>query len=747
MERARIWTVVTALLGAPALAQDDFDLGAAPVKKPPPLFTSTLELGLGWQSDSSFSFNRYGGNRDQGLFPILNGAFSRREAWDSGQTTFFDGRAVVASEDMRALFARYGQQGQWQVSGLYTAFTRAHTETARTPFTGAGTRQLSLPANWVGSNQSSRFTTLEQNLKPLELKTEWRTIGGDFVLAPAETGYELRFHVDRRRREGLKEHGITFGHEANFPVGIFFPLPIDYVSHRFTSSLSYVDARLQWSAKYELAKFDSRIDSVIVPNPYARSPGQPWPAGAFAGYPFAFGQYSLPPETTAHVFSLAGGYALTPGTRLTARLSYALNTQNDQLLPYSANPRLVVIDRLPRAAFDGDVRKTFAALAITARESDAFEFSGGYTFEDRQNKSSRDLYSYIPNDAQDQAQPFVPGVSRYIRFNLPRSVTTHKLKAEAAHRFTPRTRLSVAFNNDFKSRTYEAVAHSHEYQVKAKLLSAFAAGSGWVSYSYADRDGSEYRDDLTWNESHTLNYINAGPQNASIEHPSLRKFHLADRIRREGRGGLTVDATPAVAINAAAGFARDTYANSPLGLQSSRSLLIDLDVSITVPERVTASVFHSFESIRFFQKGYYIATLNLFNPNFEWTARNRDRAHTTGVRADFTVIPETLTVEAKAHLSRGRTAIAVQAQPVVPLAAVAALPDTQETTHHLGLNAQFRLRPETAIKAGYTFERRRSNDWQYDSVGLTPVTQLLGSGILPPRYAVHVLSLSALYQF
>jgi hypothetical protein len=52
-----------------------------------------------------------------------------------------------------------------------------------------------------------------------------------------------------------------------------------------------------------------------------------------------------------------------------------------------------------------------------------------------------------------------------------------------------------------------------------------------------------------------------------------------------------------------------------------------------------------------------------------------------------------------------------------------------------------------ALKAGYIFERRRGNDWRYDGVGLTPVAQILGSGILPPRYNVHVLSLSALYEF
>lgn len=739
-----------ACLGAqPSAAQDNFDLSAtAPApKKTLQIFTNYLEVGLGYQSADSYHFARYGGVRDEGPLAFLKGGFSGRSAWDSGDRNFWDITGSWLGEDMRSLNARTGQQGQWQVSGFYNSFTRAYTESAKSPFNGVGTSRLTLPSNWVSGAQSSRFTALDQNAKPLDLKTRWQSVGGDFVLAPPETGFELRFHFDRRYRDGLKADSITFGHEANFPVGIFFPQPVDYVSNRLAGTLSYANQKLQWNASYQLDTFNNNIKSITVPNVFSRSTGPSWPAGAFAGYPFAFGQYSLPPDNTAHQFSLSGGYTVTPKARLTAKLSYAIQKQNEPFFPYTINSLLDVPEALPRTSLNGDIRKTFANVSLTSRELPEAEFIASYTYDKRNNRTPRSLYSYIPNDVQDQAQPLVPGVSRYIRYNLPRSFTFHKAKAEAAYRINPRTRLSINYTGDFKSRTYQQVENSDEHAFKAKVLSTLDAGSGWVSYSYADRKGSEYRDDLPWNASHTLNYLNAGPQNQSIEHPLLRRFDIAYRTRREAKGGLTVDASTSLTLNASGGYARDNYAHSPVGLQRAKSLLLDGDMTYAVQDSVTASAFYSFERISSDQKGYYIATLNLSSADQAWAAHNKDTIHTAGVRLDWQVIPQQFKLGASYTASRGKTQIGVQATPFTPLAVVAPLPDAKENTHNVGLRGDYNVDSDTTVKIAYLYERHRSLDWQYDNVSLTPVAQILGSGITPPRYNVHVVSVSALYQF
>ncbi|MBL8643366.1 MAG: MtrB/PioB family decaheme-associated outer membrane protein [Rhodospirillaceae bacterium] len=728
--------------------EDSFDLGeATPVAPPAQFFLNTLEAGFGYQSDDTFHFARYGGIPEKGLFPILKGLFSGRDAWTTDGTQFWDAGGSILGTDLRDLFARYGQQGQWQIGAYYRGFTRNFTESAQTPFIGAGTGMLTLPSTWVSGNSSQRFTTLAQSLKPLELKTEWQFMGGNVALIPAGTGYELRFTFDRHKRDGLRADATAFGHEANFPVGIFFPQPVDYTTHRMNASLSYTDLRWQWAAAYELATFDNAIKSIAVPNPYSRSFGPSWPAGAFAGYPFAVAQYSLPPDNSAHRFSLSSTYALTAKTRLTGKLSHAIQKQDDPFFPYTTNPNLIVREALPRTSLDGEIRKTFLHVGLTSREWKSFDLAASYTFDDRDNRTARELYSYVPNEAQDQVVSVPPGISRYIRYNLPRSFTFHRAKAEVAYRFLPQTRLSLTYVGEFKSRTYQQVSQSDEHTLKAKLLSSFEIGSGWVSYSYAHRSGSEFRDDASWNASHTLNYLNASPANQSIEHPLLRTYHLADRLRHEVKSGATFDVSASLTLNGAAGLAKETYPNTTYGRQRSKSLLLDGDVSYAPVQHFSATAFYSVEIYRLAQAGYYVATTNLANPNQVWGARNKDTIHSAGVKLDWQAIPQKLKFGMGYTLSDGRAETDVQSTPFTPLAVSAALPDAREVTHNFNLRAEYNLSTDTTVKLGYVYEHHNSRDWQYESMGFAPVAQILGSGITPPRYAVHVGLVSVVYQF
>ena len=119
---------------------------------------------------------------------------------------------------------------------------------------------------------------------------------------------------------------------------------------------------------------------------------------------------------------------------------------------------------------------------------------------------------------QDQQQPIVFGGSRYIRYNLPHSFTFHQAKAEFGYRITPRTRLSVAYTGDFRTRTYQEVSKTDEQTVRAKAQTTFAKGSIWIAQTFANRTGSDYLDYVAWNASHTDQYLALGPQNQSIEY-------------------------------------------------------------------------------------------------------------------------------------------------------------------------------------------------------------------------------------
>ncbi|MGE3335034.1 MAG: MtrB/PioB family decaheme-associated outer membrane protein [Rhodospirillaceae bacterium] len=743
------WLVLLGLVlpVTPARAQDGtFELGATPVvTMPPPLTTSYFEAGTGYQDINSFHFSRYGGPTKRGPFAVFRGALDGGDAWDSKGARSWNGAVDVFGFDTTAARIRYGTQGSWRAGAFYEGFTRSYTNSARTPYNGSGGTVLSLPSNWASSNTSAGFSALAQNLHPLDLKVDWRTVGGDIVVTPRE-GYEIRMSASHRDREGLRGQSLAFGHEMNTAVGVFFAQPVDYQTDQASASLAFTGDRLQWSASYNLSVFTNDLTSVRVPNPYNRALGGLWPGGALSGYPNAFGEYGLPPSSIAHQALLSGAYSVSPKVRLTARVSYMVQKQDEAFLPYTAMTQLSVPEPLPRTSLDGKVYKAHVVLGVTARPSPTVDVSAGYTFDDRDNRSPIDLYSYVANEAQDQIRPLVPGASRYIRYNLPHSFTFQQAKADVGVRVAPRTRLTISYVGDFRARKYQQVSDTSEHTFRAKLLTTFTAGSAWLAYAYASRSGSIYDDALPWDLSHTESYLNASPFNQSIEHPLLRKFNMADRKRNEVKGGATFELSPALMLDATSFYAEDDYKNSPLGLQRSETVQLDANLSYVLAKQLTTTAFYSFERIKFDLTGYLMGTVNLTNSAQNWSTANRDIIHTAGAKVDWDAISQLLKVTAGYYVSDGASHTNSIGSNFALVMNTSPLPDARDVTHNVNLTGDYKVRTDTTLRVGYTFQHHTTNDWQY-GYGAATVPQILGSGIVPPRYSAHLVWLSARYDF
>ena len=728
----------TCLVPVGAFAQDDsFVLGDAPVvQAPPPVFRNFVEGGLGYQTDAPYYMARYGGVLHEAPYLIFKAGVAGGDSWDSKSAKYWDADADVYGFDTRSFRARYGEQGKWRLGASYDAFTRAYTERAYTPFDGVGTTTLTLPLNWVAAPTSAGFTTLSRSLKAAKLRVGWETVAGDFVLTPYPR-YEVRIHTRYRARDGLRAQSLPFGIDGDTAFGVFFPQRVDYRSSEIAGSVGYADRRLQWNIGYTFSAFSDQIAATKVSDPFRSF-------GAAAGYPNAVAQYGSPPDSSAHQILGTLGYSITPTTRFTARASYIVQNQNDPFLPYTANPLLSVPTPLPRTSLQGSIRKTNIALGLTAQPLSQLDLSARYAFDDRDNRSPMDVYNYVANDVQNQF-PLVPGASRYIRLNLPHSFTFHDAKLEAKYRFTPRVSLLVGYDGDFQYRTNQQVDYTAEHALRAKLLSTFEMGSGWISYRYASRTGSAYNDALPWNLSHTQAYLNASRNNQSIEFPQMRKYHLADRDRQEVKAGATFDATQRLALNLSGGYNATTYPDSAVGLNKYKSLVLDADASYAV-DNLTASAFYTFERALSRQTGYIVGNGNLTNPQQYWQTGNRDTTHTVGLRADWRVVPGKYKLGVNYDLSLGGMRADFESNPFVVYTVTAPLPDTREITHNFGVKAEYAVRVDTTVKIGYNFQHHVSRDWQYD-LSIAPVAQILGSGITPPRYTAHVVSLTTRFDF
>ncbi|MBZ5631399.1 MAG: MtrB/PioB family outer membrane beta-barrel protein, partial [Acidobacteriia bacterium] len=108
-----------------------------------------VAIGVGGVSDSSFKFGEYNGLQNQG--PLGVGSFDLRggAAYDSGSTWRWRLTGTNLGLETRNLFAEFGKQGKFRLNFGYDELLANRSDTYQTPYLGAGTNNLTLPANWV----------------------------------------------------------------------------------------------------------------------------------------------------------------------------------------------------------------------------------------------------------------------------------------------------------------------------------------------------------------------------------------------------------------------------------------------------------------------------------------------------------------------------------------------------------------------------------------------------------------------
>ena len=121
----------------------------------------------------------------EGPFAIAAGSLAGVGDWAAERAQFWKVNFALRDWRSRSFSADAGLQGHWRAQVFYDAFTRAYTETARSPFNGIGTPILTLPSAWISGASSSQFATLAQDLKPFAAKVAWQNAGGTFALSAA----------------------------------------------------------------------------------------------------------------------------------------------------------------------------------------------------------------------------------------------------------------------------------------------------------------------------------------------------------------------------------------------------------------------------------------------------------------------------------------------------------------------------------------------------------------------------------
>jgi len=748
-----VLAIASLLLPSTLPAQEGFGLDE-PVKPPPDPEVvreltevgSTIEFGLGHVSDDSFKFGKYTGLEQEGAFGMLDVDIHKRGPYDGDSARYYrltGSNLGLSSRDARI---EYGEQGNYKVFLEYDQLPTFRSDSAQTIFNGVGGTNLTLPAGWVPGTTTAGMTQLVPSLKNVDIEHERRRVGVGYAQTlPRGWSFETKYRHETK--EGLKTVGAVIGNSGGNPRSVILPEPIDYVTQQFDVALKYADRKKQFELAYYLSLYNDENTSLTWQNPYSAIAGWDASAGYAAG---GQGRLHLPPDNQFHQLSVTGGYNFTERTRVTADLAVGRMTQDKDFLPYTVNPTLAasITQPLPRNSLDGRIDTTLFNLRLASRPSALFYWNAGYRYDDRDNKTPRDEYVYIGGDSQTQN---TAATSDRRRFNEPYSFKEQQLKLDVGYRPATRTDVTAGVQRSETERTYSEREEATENTVSLGLKRAFAETlDAGVRVSRADRHGSTYRGEEPFLSSYAPGYTGSLAENVRWEnHPDLRKFHLADRVRDKLALFATYMPAERWTVGANASYLNDDYDASELGLTQSAIRSYTLDASFVPSETVTTYAFLTYEDLRSDQDGRAIRggankLPDSLDPNRDWFARHRDRVDTLGVGFKQALIKDRLDVGADYVYAKSKGEVDVTTGAALTSAP---LPQLVTRLNSLSLYGKYKWKKNWSVKARYWIEHYESSDWALDNVEPNTLANVITLGEDSPDYTVHVLTLSLAYRF
>jgi MtrB/PioB family decaheme-associated outer membrane protein len=651
--------------------------------------SGTVDVGVGSVSDKSSKFGDYTGLNKKGAFFIGDGAVRSRGT----DGAYWNLNASNLGLDSRSFDAEGGQQGEYKLLLKYDELPHFISDSALTPFVGNGGASLTLPPGFVRGGTTDAMS-LAGTLQQVEIGTQRKRLGvGGSWIPVSDWEYAVNFRHETK--EGTKRTAGSF-----FVNSTQLVEPVDYVTDQMDASASYTGKKFQLKLAYYGSKFQNSNESLTWQNPYATP-------GFLATFPGAgAGQLALPPDNQFHQVLASAGYQFSDRTRASADIAFGRMTQNDNFLPFAtAVPG-------PGGSLNGRAATLDANLKLSSAVTDRLRLNAAYTHNDRDNQTPQSLYQVVSTD-------MFPGTPRT---NLPYSFKQDKLKLSADYGVSARTRASVGVDHDAHKRTFQEVDTTRE-------------DTAWGKISSRALDKLDLTFKLAHGERRNSGY-QVVPGITPPENPLLRKYNMANRTRETAAMRADIAAAENVSLGLGVDWSRDAYTDSTIGLNSGSDFNLNGDVSVVLAPQTSLHFFANHEEIESKQFGSQAFS------TADWSGQNKDRIDLVGLGVKHTVIENKLDVGADYAYTRSKGEIIVSNGLSGP-----SFPNLSTSLNSLKLYANYRLKDNISLQAGYWYERYDSKDWMLDGVAPGTIPNVLALGLQAPQYHVNVIRLSVRYKF
>ena len=600
--------------------------------------------------------------------------------------------------DSRNIQLEYGKQGNYDLYFEYDQLPNLMIDSAVTPFNGAGGDNLIL---LPGFNINDLNT-----YKDLTIETERRRVDAGFSFVP-EKHWKVGMTVSHETKQGTDIIGGPLGATGGSQivgntVSILLPEPIDYITNKLKLAMDYADEKKQLSLNYQMSLFDNQEESLSWENPFA----DPLPETRATT-----GRLALPPSNQFHQVSLSGAYVLTPTTRLTGLLSTGIMLQDENFLPYNTDP---VNQPLPRDSLDGEVVVNSARVAVTSRPTRPLRLKASYKYDERDNKTPQEQYTYYFLDTNDPATTVI---------NEPLSYGKHKVDLSAQYRFNTYLDTLVGYGYKHTTRTFSDVEENEENTLLAELKVYPRSDLDIkLKVSQMTRDSSDYQ-------------AESGNQN-----PLLRKYYMADVDQSTVGLSLYYMPNSMVTIGLSGDLLDEDYTDSVVGLTKADRTTYSLDLTLIPRKDISLYAFYTLE-------GYDTSQTGDDNPATAgyWYADIEDRVDSYGAGVKVSGIRGKIDVGADLVYTLAESDTNMRHDDPVT---TELYPTLRNELTSFKIYALYRPEENMAMKLSYLYEVYESDDWALDGVdaiSVAPNMILLGNE--SPEYYNSVVMASMVYRF
>lgn len=747
---------LAAMYAMPVQAQEP----AGSLKAPP----NFVELGVISVSKDSAKFGEYTGLNKSGLYPDVNLDLRGGDAYGDGNGIR---RWQVWGNDLgltsRSAGATVSDQGRWSLGFNVDQLTHYTSDSYQTPYAGnMGGNSFTLPGFGLAANTRTLSAAQLGQFQTVNISNE-RTntsITGGLIISRQ---WSIKVDFNELQQSGAKLMGFP---SANFggatPAGeriSILPMPQDYKTDTVNLAVNWVGERSHMTASYFGSYFRNNYNGVSF---------QTWQGATVTE------TMGTVPNNVLHQLNLTGGYAFSQRTKITGGLSYSQNTQDASY----AYDTAAMVTPSPTSSLNGSVRNTHADLKLTDQTTRALTLSAAVKYDDRDNRTSSNIYNFRSIDGGN--------IANYP--NAPLSVKKTQAELAGDYRLSPKQKVRLALNHDDIERKCDQYATGGGTPAYAPgtncvtvpstkedrigVLWRLKAADGVnlnAGYTFSDRESDRdqnARPPMIGRDGNpTAATIAAAPPGITGlnggEFIGFNPFFEASRRQNLFKGGANWQPTEVLSFGINGRLTDDNYATT-YGMQKGQSWSLNLDGSFRYAENGSFTAYVTQQErtreMTNLARSAVSAPTATVPSGATWNNKLKDTDTTFGFNAKqgglmggkLEILGDLVYSMAKTAYDTTLNYALLSGAPCSDpsVYTCVALPDVTNDLLAVKLTGVYMVAKSSKVSLGYLYQRLKSDDFYYNGLqnGFTP-NSVLPTNQTAPSYAVGVIYASFTHEF